>query len=252
MAEFGQFSLCNTRESLDCPALGLLLFVVSGGLSQPRLFGPLPHCCLHRTDTSLGASLSQWILLTIILLGEFVASVMRGIESQMGWSFLAASAAVLSLALGFALWSCYSDGATGWETRHMRTNKHVVQLRIWIALHFLLFLGIGILGVGARHGIALPPGGSFGATEQWLICFAGAGIMLVIMGIAATSERHISTRNGWVWLAQVAIAIFILSLGLLASRIIATALLLVLFFCFVGQTALLLINQRAHRRTAEI
>jgi len=76
--------------------------------------------------------------------------------------------------------------------------------------------------------------------------------MLVIMGIAATSERHISPRNSWVWLAQVAIAIFILSLGLLASRIIATALLLVLFFCFVGQTALLLINQRAHGRIAEI
>jgi low temperature requirement protein LtrA len=191
-------------------------------------------------------------LLTIILLGEFVASVMRGIESQPGWSFLAASAAVLSLALGFALWSCYSDGATGWETRHMRTNKHVVQLRIWIALHFLLFLGIGILGVGARHGIALPSGGSFGTTEQWLICFAGAGTMLVIMGIAATSERHIGPRNSWVWLAQVAIAVFVLSLGPLASRIIATALLLVLFFCFVGQTALLLINQRAHRRIAEI
>src|SRR5213080_969296 len=134
-------------------------------------------------------------LLTIILLGEFIASVMRGIESQLGWSFLAASAAMLSLALGFALWSCYSDGATGWETRHMRTNKHVVQLRIWIALHFLLFLGIGILGVGARHGIALPSGGSFGATEQWLICFAGAGTMLVLMGIAATSERHINPRN---------------------------------------------------------
>ena len=169
-----------------------------------------------------------------------------------GLEFLAASAAVLSLAVGFALWSCYSDGATGWETRHMRTNKHVIQLRFWIALHFLLFLGIGILGVGARHGIALPPGGSFGATEQWLICFAGAGTMLVIMGIAATSERHISPRSGWVWLAQVAIAIFILSLGLLTSRIIATALLLVLSFCFVGQTALLLINQHAHRRIAEI
>src|SRR5262249_38021659 len=42
-------------------------------------------------------------LLTIILLGEFVASVMRGIESQMGWSFLPASAAVLSLGLGFAI-----------------------------------------------------------------------------------------------------------------------------------------------------
>src|SRR6266566_2633894 len=191
-------------------------------------------------------------LLTIILLGEFVASVMRGIESQMGWSFLAASAAVLSVALGFALWSCYSDGATGWETRHMRTNKHVVQLRIWIALHFLLFLDIGVLGVGARHGIALPPGGSFGATDQWLICFAAAGAILAIMGIAATSERHTTPRNSWLWFAQVAVAIVVLGLAPVASRIIATALLLVLFLCFVGQTALLLINQRAHRRIAEI
>src|SRR5438477_7884 len=78
-------------------------------------------------------------LLTIILLGEFVASVMRGIESQMSWSFLAASAAVLSLGLGFAIWSCYSDGAKGWETRHVRSHKDVVRLRGWIALHFPLF-----------------------------------------------------------------------------------------------------------------
>jgi len=223
-----------------------LAFLMDIASSWPPLRGTivLPPGAAHFPE--------RFGLLTIILLGEFIASVMRGIESQMGWSLLAASAAVLSLALGFALWSCYSDGATGWETRHMRTNKHVVQLRIWIALHFLLFLGIGILGVGARHGIALPSGGSFGATEQRLICFAGAGTMLVIIGIAATSERHISPRNSWVWLAQVAIAVFVLSLGPLASRIIATALLLVLFFCFVGQTALLLVNQRTHRHMAEI
>src|SRR5438094_483029 len=242
-----------------------ILWAASALLSPPQRYAGWGIALLIDIGNSWPASRSTMVsppgathfperfgLLTIILLGEFVASVMRGIESQMGWSFLAASAAVLSLALGFALWSCYSDGAAGWETRHMRTNKHVVQLRIWIALHFLLFLGIGILGVGARHGIALPPGGSFGATEQWLICLAGAGTMLVIMGIAATSERHISPRNSWVWLAQVAIAVFVLSLGPLAARIIATALLLVLFFCFVGQTALLLINQRAHRRIAEI
>ena len=100
-------------------------------------------------------------LLTIILLGEFVASVMRGIESQMGWSFLAASAAVLSLALGFTIWSCYSDGAMGWEARHVRSHRDVVRLRAWIALHFALFLGIGVLGVGVRRAIALPPGGHF-------------------------------------------------------------------------------------------
>src|SRR5947209_12015599 len=72
-------------------------------------------------------------LLTIILLGEFVASVMRGIESQIGWSFLAASAAVLSLALGFAIWSGYSDGAAGWEVRQVRSTRDVIELRVWIA-----------------------------------------------------------------------------------------------------------------------
>src|SRR5881628_3336998 len=171
-------------------------------------------------------------LLTIILLGEFVASVMRGIESQIGWSFLAASAAVLSLALGFAIWSGYSDGAAGWEVRHVRSTRDVIQLRVWIALHFLLFLGIGVLGVGARRGIALPPGGHFDVTEQSLICLATAGIVLVIMGIAATSERHCRVGSAWVWLSQLGIALFILALGVVNVQIIATGVLLLLFLCF--------------------
>jgi low temperature requirement protein LtrA len=183
-------------------------------------------------------------LLTIILLGEFVASVMRGIESQMGWSFLAASAAVLSLALGFAIWSCYSDGASGWEGRHVRSNKDVVRLRIWIALHFLLFLGIGSLGVGVRRSIVLRPGGHFGPEEQWMICSATAGIVVVIMGIAATSERHAGSRRQWLWLAQAGIALAALALAPLSSQIIATAILLLLFLCFIAQTAVLVANRR--------
>jgi low temperature requirement protein LtrA len=183
-------------------------------------------------------------LLTIILLGEFVASVMRGIESQMGWSFLAASAAVLSLALGFTIWSCYSDGAIGWGTRHIRSHKDVVRLRIWIALHFALFLGIAILGVGARRAIALPPGAQFGPEEQWIVCAAAAGMILVIMGIAATSKRHVHSSRRWIWLSQVSIALFALALAPLSSQIIATALLLLLVLCFIAQTAVLITNHR--------
>jgi low temperature requirement protein LtrA len=191
-------------------------------------------------------------LLTIILLGEFVASVMRGIESQVGWPVLAAAAALLSLALGFALWSGYSDGAAGWHARHIRSPKDVVRLRIWIALHFVLFLGIGILGVGARRGIALPPGGHFSAIEQWLICSAASAIVLVIMGIAATSERHIGSRRFSIWAVQLAIAAFILISALPTPRMPAAALLFVLFLCFVGQTILLVLNQRARRDPGEI
>src|SRR5216110_634973 len=183
-------------------------------------------------------------LLTIILIGEFIASVMRGIESQMGWSLLAASAAVLSLALGFAIWSGYSDGAAGWEVRHVRSTRDVIQLRVWIALHFLLFLGIGVLGVGARRGIALPPGGHFDVTEQSLICLATAGIVLVIMGIAATSERHARSRRQWVWLSQAGIALVALALAPLSTQIIATALLLLLFLCFAAQIGVLIANRR--------
>jgi low temperature requirement protein LtrA len=182
-------------------------------------------------------------LLTIILLGEFVASVMRGIEGQMGWSFLAASAAVLSLALGFAIWSCYSDGAMGWEARHVRSHKDVVRLRTWIALHFVLFLGTGMLGVGVRRAIALPPGGHFSSQEQSIICVATACIILVIMGIAATSEQHARQRL-WMWVSQVSIAFVTLGLAALSAQIIATALLLILFLCFIGQTVVLIASQR--------
>ena len=183
-------------------------------------------------------------LLTIILLGEFVASVMRGIESQMGWSFLAASAAVLSLGLGFAIWSSYSDGAMGWETRHVRSYRDVVRLRGWIALHLVLFLGIGVLGVGLRRAIALSPGGHFSAAEQWIICSASAGIILVIMGIALTSEHHSRSPLRWVWVGQAVIAFCVFALAPFYSQIIATALLAVLLFCIVTQTALLVTNRR--------
>jgi len=184
-------------------------------------------------------------LLTIILLGEFVASVMRGIESQHGWSVLLAAAAVLSMAVGFALWSAYSDGAAGWEVRHVRSTKDVVQLRIWIALHFLLFLGIGILGIGARRGIALPSGGHFSATEQWLICSASSAILLVIMGIAATSVRCVHSQRLALWAAQFAIATLVLIPALITPQIPAVALFFILLLSFVGQTILLVLIQSA-------
>ncbi|HET7287175.1 MAG TPA: low temperature requirement protein A, partial [Pyrinomonadaceae bacterium] len=183
-------------------------------------------------------------LLTIILLGEFVASVMRGIESQMGWSFLAGSAAVLSLGLGFAIWSCYSDGAMGWETRHVRSHKDVMRLRAWIALHFALFLGIGVLGVGLRRAIALPPGEHFNAAEQWITCSATAGIVLVIMGIALTSEHHCRSPRTWVWIVQAIVVVCVLALAPAHSQIIATVLLAILLFSIITQTALLVANRR--------
>jgi low temperature requirement protein LtrA len=190
-------------------------------------------------------------LLTIILLGEFVASVMRGIGSQMGWSFLAASSAVLSLALGFTIWSSYSDGAMGWEARHVRSHRDVLRLRAWIALHFALFLGIGVLGVGVRRAIALAPGTHLGAQEQWIMCATAAGIILAIMGIAATSERHVRAGHWSVWLSQAGIGLGALTLAPMSTQIIATGILLLLLLCFAAQIVVLIANRQPLARRGE-
>jgi len=161
----------------------------------------------------------------------------------MGWSFLAASAAVISLALGFTIWSSYSDGAMGWEARHVLSHRDVVRLRAWTALHFALFLGIGVLGVGVRRAIALPPGGHFSNQEQWIISAAVAGIVVVIMGIAATSERHVRSGRRRVWLFQAGIALGALTLAPLSTQIIATGVLLLLLLCFAAQIVVLIRNR---------
>jgi hypothetical protein len=132
----------------------------------------------------------------------------------------------------------------GWHTRHVRSHKDVIRLRAWIALHFALFLGIGMLGVGVRRAIALHPGGHFSAQEQSIICAATACIILVVMGIAATSEHHARQQRVWVWVSQVSIAFAVLGLAALSAQIIATAMLLLLFLCFAGQTAVLVANRQ--------
>ena len=191
-------------------------------------------------------------LLTIILLGEFVASVLLGIQSQVGWSFSAASAAILSVALGFALWSCYSDGACAWESRHVRNRKDVVQMRVWVALHFLLFLGIGIIAIGARRGIALAPGATFSANDEWLISSATAGLILVIMGVAGSSHRHRNREKRRVWSVMMIIAVLMIGLPLMVPRMPAAALLLIVFLCFTAQTIMLTANRRPSNEPEEI
>src|SRR5437660_11574714 len=105
-------------------------------------------------------------------------------------------------------------------------------------------LGIGVLGVGVRRAIALPPGGYFRDQERWIVCAAAAGIILVIMGIAATSERHVRSGRRSVWLSQAGIALGPLTLAPLSTKIIATGILLLLLLCFAAQTAVLVANRQ--------
>jgi hypothetical protein len=132
----------------------------------------------------------------------------------------------------------------GWEARHVRGHRDVVRLRAWISLHFALFLGIGVLGVSVRRAIALAPGGHFSNQEQWIICAAAAGMILVIMGIAATSERHVRSGRRSVWFSQAGIALGALTIAPLSTKIIGTGILLLLLLCFAAQIVVLIANRR--------
>jgi hypothetical protein len=168
---------------------------------------------------------------------------MRGIESQPTWSLAAASTAVLSVAFGFAIWSCYSDGAAGWEERRLKLHSDVVRQRLWIMFQFLLFLGIGITAVGARFAIAMAGGYRFTMTQSWLMCGATAVMTCSIIGIAATSRFCQRLKRNWPWLLEICTALVPLVLVPAASRTSAAFVIAILFVCVGGETALLVLNR---------
>jgi hypothetical protein len=68
-------------------------------------------------------------------------------------------------------------------------------------------------------------------------------MILVIMGIAATSERHVRSGYRSVWLSQAGIALGVLTLAPLSTQIIATGILLLLLLCFAAQIVVLVRNR---------
>jgi low temperature requirement protein LtrA len=113
-------------------------------------------------------------LFTIILLGEFIAAVMRGIESQEEWSVPAASTAFAGMAFAFILRWWYFDVAGGADRRHGRFD-------LWQYAHLPMFLGIAVAGVGFERTIAHAGG------ETWMLCVGCAVLTASIAAIGGTS-----------------------------------------------------------------
>jgi len=175
-------------------------------------------------------------LFTIILLGEFVAAVMRGIESQEYWSLAAASTAFASMGFGFAVWWWYFDGAQSAEIRHVRTRRQARMFRVWIWAHLPLSAGIGIAGVGFHRAISVRPGASLGG-DGAVLCAAVAVVMLALTVIGITAEQNQPPVG-----AQLALVILIWAVGILSPSVPAAALVIGLTLC-AGVQAIL-----AHRR----
>src|SRR5215468_4112244 len=134
-------------------------------------------------------------LFTIILMGESLVAVMRGIESQETWSPQAASAAFFGMALVFGLWWWYFDGAHAAKERRIRSAKDFRLFRVWSYAHFPLYLGVATMGIGVERVIGLNTGAILTRGEAWLLAAAATVVMVSLAAIAATSEKARSPRS---------------------------------------------------------
>jgi low temperature requirement protein LtrA len=123
-------------------------------------------------------------LFTIIVIGETLVSVMKGMKTQESWTAAAASSAILGIAVTSTIWWWYVDGAEAAGELHLRGRRATRRLHVWAYTHLLLYLGLAVAGVGVEHVIQFAPVGHLSATEAWLLSGALATTMAAVATIA--------------------------------------------------------------------
>ena len=111
-------------------------------------------------------------LFTLILLGEAIVAVMKGIQGQPEWSVAAASTALSGVVLIAIVWWAYFERARAAAHRHVQCEADCRRLSLWSSAHLPLYLGIALTGIGAEHAIT---GGGWVALhgeEAWLVALA--------------------------------------------------------------------------------
>jgi len=128
-------------------------------------------------------------LFTLILLGESVVAVMKGIESQETWSVPAASAAIGGLAVLFAIWWWYFDGVRAVSERWVRTRRDAIRLQLWSYAHFPLYLAIVVIGVGIQRLVTVATHEPIPTTDVVMWLLGGALLATALATIASTVPR---------------------------------------------------------------
>ena len=136
-------------------------------------------------------------LFTLILLGESVVGVMRGMESQEDWPPGAAASAFLGMGIAFLIWWWYFDGALGASEQPVRTKREAVRFHIWSYAHFPLYLGIVVAGVGVERIVTAASKYTLSGNESLILASSVAMVMAAMTAVGWTStgrRPHASSR----------------------------------------------------------
>lgn len=151
-------------------ALGLFV-----DFATPLLVGKL-HTTLPPDNSHLPERMG---LFTLIVLGESVAAVVRGVAEQQ-WNVSSVVAAVLGLSIVFSLWWVYFENINGSTIRSVRVTGRLVAYQAWLYGHLPLVIGIAATGVGVEHIVSSQMGKALPDAGRWLLCGAVALCMLAL------------------------------------------------------------------------
>jgi low temperature requirement protein LtrA len=135
-------------------------------------------------------------LFTLILLGESVVAVMRGMESQENWPPEAAISAILGLGVPFLICWWYFDRAAGSEQR-VRTRRDAIRFHLWSYAHFPLYLGIVVLGVGIQRIVTAASHYAVSPLERLILAGAVTVVVAAMTTISTTrtDRQHVELRQ---------------------------------------------------------
>jgi low temperature requirement protein LtrA len=123
-------------------------------------------------------------LFTLILLGESIVAIMKGIQAQPDWTPSAAGAAFLGIGLIFACWWAYFEWARAATTRRIATARDARRFELWNYAHLPLYLGLALTAVGVEHIVKLGGIASLHAEEVLLLASAIATVVAALVVLA--------------------------------------------------------------------
>jgi low temperature requirement protein LtrA len=171
-------------------------------------------------------------LFTIILLGESVVAVMHGMKSQEDWSLPAATAAVLGMAMAFAIWWWYFDGTKAAADRHIRSRRDAIRFHVWSYAHLPLYLGIAVAAAGVERVVHTGAAATLHTTDAVVLGSALGAVMLAMTVIGASGPHG---RRGHAVPSHLAVAAMALACAWAASLVPAFLFVMVLTTLCVAQ-----------------
>ena len=142
-------------------------------------------------------------LFTLILLGEAVVAVMRGMESQENWPAQAAISAIAGMAALFLICWWYFDGASGAAAQPIRNRRDMVIFQVWSYAHLPLYLGVAVTGVGIERIVTAATHTSVSTSEQAILGGAAALIAVALVAIGTTSGGRLLKRRQSTWMRAI-------------------------------------------------